>query len=206
MQVWDIADRLSVDSGEMAQRRDVVRLCVDDGINSGTANTQYGHWKRATFPGASRQTGARPEVVRSTTTSEDAETQAAQPPEWRMLLKNGFSYVADWTIDAGGKLALDRSAPSEAGVYAFVIADEVVYIGTSTLLSRRMSNYRGGHVGQRTSSRINAELLKQIAAGQTVQVLFAVPGMTKWNDLPVDLASGLEAGLLGTFRPRWNKR
>ena len=44
--VWDIADQLLKETGEM-NRTAVVTACIDAGINMNTANTQYSHWKNA---------------------------------------------------------------------------------------------------------------------------------------------------------------
>lgn len=45
--VWDIADQLLQETGEM-DRAAVVTACIKEGLNMNTANTQYSHWKNAT--------------------------------------------------------------------------------------------------------------------------------------------------------------
>jgi hypothetical protein len=40
--------------------------------------------------------------------------------------------------------------------------------------------------------------------GQSVDILFANPGETNWNNLPVNQTVGLEAGLIKRFKPPWN--
>ncbi len=44
--VWDIADRLLRETGEVT-RDAVIRASAAEGININTANTQYSHWKKA---------------------------------------------------------------------------------------------------------------------------------------------------------------
>jgi hypothetical protein len=39
-----------------------------------------------------------------------------------------------------------------------------------------------------------------------VKVLVATPEPSEWQELPVNTASGLEAGLIEMIRPSWNIR
>ncbi len=90
-------------------------------------------------------------------------------------------------------------------MYVFVVNDEVVYIGvTARKLAKRMNDYRVGHPGQKTSSRIKKRIEETLTVGTTVRVLCAVPGESTWNGLPVVIAEGLEAGLILMFKPKWN--
>lgn len=45
--VWEIADQLLQETGEM-DRTAVVTACINEGINMNTASTQFSHWKNAT--------------------------------------------------------------------------------------------------------------------------------------------------------------
>ena len=45
--VWEIADQLLNETGEM-DRNAVVKACMEENINMNTASTQYSHWKNAT--------------------------------------------------------------------------------------------------------------------------------------------------------------
>lgn len=63
--VWDIADELSTPLGP-AERQRVVAKALEQGINPNTAHTQYGHWKKATWPknrSASKSTKAETRAV-----------------------------------------------------------------------------------------------------------------------------------------------
>ncbi|MBF9034596.1 hypothetical protein HKCCE2091_10115 [Rhodobacterales bacterium HKCCE2091] len=175
----------------MARRKDVVAAAVEEGLNPKTANTQYGHWKRANYP-----------VVKAVATSPPEEDEPDR--HWARLLKNGFTYGADWVLENGNP-TLDRPAPAEPGVYVFVLEDSAVYVGvTRRPLAARMADYRRGPVGQRTSSRIKALIASHLADGHSIRVLFAVPGQSEWNGLPVEIAAGLEAGLISDLLPAWN--
>ena len=81
----------------------------------------------------------------------------------------------------------------------------VVYVGLANSgLKTRFDQYRRGHKGQRTSSRVKGLIINALAGGQQIKVLIAMPGTSVWNGLPVNTAAGLEGGLIQTMRPAWN--
>ena len=205
-QVWEIADRLSLPEAP-ANRGEVIKAVVALGVHEKTASTQFGAWKRHFHPDLNgirrRSTDEQHRPGRAT---PNGTSQPSQERHWASLLKNGFSYASDWKLSEGGDIALDRPAPGAPGVYVFVQGDQVVYIGTTRRrLADRMADYRRGHSGQRTSARIKTLLIANLRAGHEMRVLFAVPGETSWNELPVEIAAGLEAGLIARFQPEWNK-
>lgn len=210
--VWEIADALSR-PGAPAHRAEVVAKAINEGIHDKTASTQFRAWKRHTHPeldGLKRRRGETETAQRHdpiAATAPSSGIVSAPDRHWASLLKNGFSYGADWTVTASGQIELDRPAPDRPGVYVFVENDQVVYIGTTRRrLADRMADYRRGHSGQRTSARIKRALLDSLAASNTLRVLFATPDETEWNGLPVEVAAGLEAGLIARFQPEWNRK
>jgi hypothetical protein len=44
--VWEIADTIQEQTGK-AEREDVIKACMDVGININTASTQYSYWRKA---------------------------------------------------------------------------------------------------------------------------------------------------------------
>jgi hypothetical protein len=123
-----------------------------------------------------------------------------------VLLAAGFQPLGVWQI-VDDKLELSARAPVEAGVYAFILDDVVVYVGvTQNGLQTRMDQYRRGHAGQRTSARVNALIRKAVEAGQKVAVMTVIPPLLDWKGLPIDGAAGLEAGLIRQVQPLWNMR
>jgi hypothetical protein len=126
---------------------------------------------------------------------------------WTVLTEAGFECIGEWTHDPESLLKLDAKAPSSPGVYAFVVDDIVVYVGlTLSGLKTRFDQYRRGHKGQRTSSRINGQIAETLRAGKKVKVLVATPEPSEWQELPVNTAAGLEVGLIEMIRPSWNIR
>jgi len=142
---------------------------------------------------------------------EPVEVDAAPAPRedtsWKVLTDAGFALLGEWTHDPDSLLRLDARAPSAPGVYAFVVDDIVVYVGlTLSGLKTRLDQYRRGHDGQRTSSRINGRISETLREGKQVKVLVATPEPQEWQELPVNTAAGLEAGLIEMIRPSWNIR
>lgn len=142
---------------------------------------------------------------------EAVEVEAAPAPRedmaWTVLTGAGFECIGEWTQDPESLIRLDGKAPASPGVYAFIVDDVVVYVGlTLSGLKTRFDQYRRGHKGQRTSSRINGRIAETLQAGKTVRVLVATPEPSEWQELPVNTAAGLEVGLIEMIRPSWNIR
>jgi hypothetical protein len=137
-----------------------------------------------------------------------AETPAPIPAPTRkeVLLESGFELIGAWSRDSDGELAVDRTVPTKPGVYAFAVGGEIAYVGLAQRsLRMRMANYRRGHDLQRTSKRIKGLIGAALDRGESVQVLVAMPDRTmEWKGLPVNVAAGLEAGLIRKLCPAWN--
>jgi hypothetical protein len=123
-----------------------------------------------------------------------------------VLIDAGFERLGTWIADGAGGIALDTKAPRGAGVYAFVVDSVIKYIGVSRAgIASRMSNYRAGQKGQRTSARVNEIINQHVTAGTVVEIYVAMPPALEWNGLPVVTAAGLEAGLINMIQPSWNR-
>lgn len=123
------------------------------------------------------------------------------------LLTGGFVLSATWRANELGSLILEPKLPSVAGVYAFVKQGRAVYVGVATMgLAKRIYFYGKPGVSQKTSTRINAVLLSEIAAGNLIEVYTAIPPDFEWNGLPINSVAGLELGLIKKFDLPWNIR
>lgn len=203
--VWEIGDSLSARLNRMALRREVIEAAEAEGISRATANTQYGHWKRATFPNATGALKRRVTPSGEKPAKSGSASRELSERDWGWLLRNGFTYAADWVFGDSGALVLDRPAPDEPGVYVFVRHDEIVYVGVTTRpLAKRMDDYRRGHIRQRTSARVKELIGETLSSGGVVRVLFATPEASEWNGFAVNTALGLESELIRAFRPHWN--
>jgi hypothetical protein len=130
-------------------------------------------------------------------------------PELRAetLLEAGFRRVSGWRIDEAGALVLTEPLPNEVGVYAFVKAGIVMYIGVATMgLAKRIYFYGKPAVSQRTSVRLNATIREELGNASEIDILIAQPDDMTWNGLPVHGSAGLELGLIKAYSLLWNMR
>ncbi|NML06535.1 GIY-YIG nuclease family protein [Sphingomonas sp. G-3-2-10] len=130
-------------------------------------------------------------------------------PELRAetLLDAGFRWASAWSIDEADALILTEPLPKEVGVYAFVKAGIVVYIGVATMgLAKRIYFYGKPAITQRTSLRLNATIREELGNSSEIDILIAQPEDMTWNGLPVHGSAGLELGLIKAYSLPWNMR
>jgi hypothetical protein len=139
------------------------------------------------------------EINEDEVTSEEPSTTS-----WEVLLHAGFHFLGEWK-GQDEDFQIDARAPVDAGVYAFVVDDVVVYVGlTLRGLRSRLDGYRRGYERQKTNARVKTLIREALAAGRRVKVLVATPAAGEWNGLPVNTSAGLEAGLIARIQPAWN--
>lgn len=150
---------------------------------------------------------------RGTKTSKPRQTETSQPRRAKidlsatMLIKAGFHTCGHWELKPGGGIHFIGDIPKEPGAYGHAVDGMVMYIGVATMgLKKRIRFYGKPGSTQRTSLRVNDLIAKELAKNRTVELLVVVPGANDWNGLPVDIASGLENGLIKKYMPPWNKR
>jgi hypothetical protein len=134
-----------------------------------------------------------------------AKKSAETPMPATKLKECGFRDCGTWKV-VDGKLTLTGSPPDQYGVYAIIRDDDVVYIGVSKSVKRRLLEYRVGPEGQATSKRVNELIRLAIEAKCLMSLMVATPGKTTWMNLPVELAPGLEAAMIEKMQPEWNKK
>lgn len=150
---------------------------------------------------------------RGTKTSKPRQRKASQPRRAKIdlsattLIEAGFHSCGHWELKPGGGIHFIGDIPKDPGAYGHAVDGMVMYIGVATMgLKKRIRFYGKPGSTQRTSLRVNDLIAKELAKNRRVELLVVVPGATDWNGLPVDLASGLEHGLIRRYLPPWNKR
>ncbi|SDH22540.1 hypothetical protein SAMN05421844_107211 [Bosea robiniae] len=124
-----------------------------------------------------------------------------------LLSSGGFRRNGQWLLAGDDGFELSEPAPKEPGVYAFVVDDVVCYVGvTLTTLHTRMGHYRRGNENMRTLQRVKGLILDALRGGSVVELLVAIPKPAEWHSMPVNMAAGLEAGLISHILPAWNIR
>ena len=129
-----------------------------------------------------------------------------------MKLNNyGFVEVGRWELKESLKSGVAfelYNFKEERVAYAFVVNEEVKYIGvcdnTSTTLKNRMSRYQGLQ-GAGTNERISNKVKDCLKRGKAVKI-FALKAESslQYKGLNVDLVKGLENPLIEKLEPEWN--
>ena len=126
------------------------------------------------------------------------------------LEKFGFVNVGRWYFNGKGSLSFEISKMGRKRVlYAFVIKDEVKYIGScqeiKTTFKERMKRYKYKQ-GAGTNKRIRKKIESVLNKGEEVKIYaFSPPTNLKFKELNIDLVRGLEYPLIEKFNPEWNK-
>jgi hypothetical protein len=134
------------------------------------------------------------------------KTQALDPLE--KLTEVGFIKVGRWSLKSGKPChSLGELAGATEVLYAFVSDRQVLYLGKTTKeLRRRMYGYERPGPTQRTNIACHAKLLEVLTAKQAVDIyVFRDPEPKLHAGIPINLAVGLEDGLILELRPPWNK-
>jgi hypothetical protein len=129
------------------------------------------------------------------------------------LLAGGFQRLGVWRPDKASdsmRFEGENPLPREAGVYAYLVAHEVKYVGSAQEgLHKRLGHYR--RPTKSTTVRVRKEILELLANGHDVEVFAIVPDVPEElkllnGVLPIDTVAGLEGGLIRSMQPPWNKR
>ena len=125
-----------------------------------------------------------------------------------LLQEVGFVQAGGWTLDGEGiAYNVDDHLGKERNVlYAFVSGEEVLYIGkTVRMVVERMQNYRTPGSSQRTNIAGKRRIIDLLARGDDVEIwVLAFDQDAEYKGVPLNVAAGLEDGLIGMVRPPWN--
>jgi hypothetical protein len=124
------------------------------------------------------------------------------------LTEIGFIKVGRWSLrSAKPCYSLDELADATDVLYAFVSDGQVLYLGKTTKeLGRRMHGYQRPGPTQRTNIACHAKLMEVLTGKEAVDIyVFRDPEPKLHAGVPINLAAGLEDGLILEFRPPWNK-
>lgn len=143
------------------------------------------------------------QVTRKENTTKDVIELEIKPLS--ELCELGFQKIGFWQYkDNSLNFIIDFDIQTNC-LYAFVVDDEVKYIGnTTTPLSKRLYGYKNPGLTQRTNSRVN-RLVKGILLGNKVVEIYSLKDDdTTIGRFNLNLAAGLEIGLINKIHPEWN--
>jgi hypothetical protein len=124
----------------------------------------------------------------------------------------GFQHVGDFHLEEGKVRFTLNSHKDSRGAYAFVVSENVRYIGvTESTMYQRMNGYRNPGPTQETNKRINPMIIQ----AQHVQIHFLpdseisefvtiIRRSDSQHQIPTDMRT-LERFLISLFRPEWNQ-
>jgi hypothetical protein len=135
-------------------------------------------------------------------------------------MKNSADHLTDFHSSAvfalvNGQYTLapaGKPLPDKPGIYAFVQAGEVKYIGSASSkdpIRKRVNAYLKWQVngGGRTKRPVHLQLREAMAAGPVNVHFRAFDEMIgDWQGTPIHLVLGIEAGLIFQLNPSWNRR
>ncbi|WP_430227019.1 GIY-YIG nuclease family protein [Paraburkholderia tropica] len=105
-------------------------------------------------------------------------------------------------------LTLDKYAGHNNVLYAFVVGDEVKYVGKTTMTLRsRMNGYQWPGADQSTNIKCNNYIREALGNNQEV-LLYVLPdgGLMHYGQFHINLAAGLEDSIIASLEPQWNGR
>ena len=136
------------------------------------------------------------------------------------LTRYGFVQAGRWRLSertrSGITFELERLADRRV-VYAFVIGEDIKYIGIcekdTTTLKDRMGRYRSltgrgrATPGGENVNQHKARLIRErLEAGKEVLIFALEPASdSRYVDLDIDLVKGLENPLIEKLKPAWNR-
>lgn len=124
-----------------------------------------------------------------------------------VLLAAGFEQSGTWKIDSEGAIHIIGEVPTEAGVYAFVVDGVAVYVGLASMnLAKRLYFYRKPGKSQVTNIRLNHKIADLLGQLKSIDLMTCTVKPSEWNGLPINMAAGLELGLIKKFHLDWNVR
>ncbi len=119
----------------------------------------------------------------------------------------GFTRAGRWNLsDSALTFELDALADARNVLYAFVVDNELMYVGkTVQALRKRMVGYKVPSATQSTNIKNNRKIHECLAGGKVVEI-FVLPdnGLLKYGGFHVNLAAGLEDSLVRDLMPPWN--
>ncbi len=119
----------------------------------------------------------------------------------------GFTLAGCWKLSDGRLVfELNEFASARNVLYAFVVDDELMYVGkTVQPLRVRMAGYKTPGATQSTNIKNNGKIRETLDQGRHVEILVLPDnGLLHYGGFHVNLAAGLEDSLVRDLMPPWN--
>lgn len=119
----------------------------------------------------------------------------------------GFQKVGKWFLNKNTlDYSIDISNKNINFLYAFVVRDEIKYIGKSTqTIYKRFQGYKKPGSSQKTNIKNNLNVKEVLAQDQEVDIyIFLDTELMRYGEFHINLAAGLEDDLIKQINPPWN--
>lgn len=127
------------------------------------------------------------------------------------LLDFGFENAGNWEFNPNDELTnnLLPELKKKNVVYAFIIKEEVKYIGKAKNLGSRMNWYKRGQVEKELKvdrvSINNRLLIKNLKKVNQIPVyVYVIEEKIPYKNLKIDITVGVEQALIEKYSPLWN--
>ena len=123
------------------------------------------------------------------------------------LLDIGFKRIGRWAMEQGDlSLEMDAAQDGRNVLYAFMVDDEVKYIGkTVRSLRARLYQYLRPGPTQSTNIRNRANILAALEVGKSVHIFALIDDESRHvGEFHLNVAAGLEDSLISNLGPEWN--
>lgn len=125
----------------------------------------------------------------------------------KQLEEINFEKAGNWTIINGNlDYKLDKFSNEKSVLYAFVINDNVKYVGkTNNYLYKRLYGYKKPNETQTTNFRINEKIRNLLSKNYKIDIyVFKNVKGFQFKSLDINLSAGLEDNIITHFNPDWN--
>ncbi len=125
----------------------------------------------------------------------------------KSLVDIGFRKVGEWKMlsESISPNIFDLANATNI-LYAFIADGEVLYVGkTAQTLQKRLYGYQNPGPSQKTNIKVNPLLRELLVQDKSVDI-YAFPDDGLWyiGDFHLNLAAGLEDGIISILKPKWN--
>ncbi|MEA3325808.1 MAG: GIY-YIG nuclease family protein [Chloroflexota bacterium] len=127
----------------------------------------------------------------------------------KKLISLGFEQAGRWLWDDDDlNFELTKYSKEKDILYAFIVDGEVKYIGKSIqTLHKRIYLYKNCGPSQRTNIRVRDKIRNCLKNGSQVLIYAFVQNIPlMYQDIPINLAAGLEDNIISSLKPEWNIR
>lgn len=186
----------------MAAQKIIIRKKRKDGLIGNYLASKVNHQKDNSTPILQQPKQSPPPSI-------SKENRHIETESLKKLVSLGFEKAGRWFWEGDDlNFELTQHAKETDILYAFVVDREVKYIGKSIqTLYKRIYFYKNCGPSQRTNIRVRDKIRKCLQQGSQVLIYaFVQKFPLMYQDIPINIAAGIEDNLISHIKPEWNLR